>query len=191
MSESLRERDPEAMGSSSIAAGLVPSPSPHLQGQKSPGPVKFGPPPPPATALGSGTNVAERERASGSGMGGAIGPFSSKSSVKARPGSPVAKSGNGQSSRIGLSGPGRAGTPVGAERKGPFASPSGRSANGAVGGGYEGEEREKHRMLDDAKLLAGAGPLTPPTSHAGAPTSSPVVLSSPSKMSVPQMVDGP
>ncbi|EKM78514.1 hypothetical protein AGABI1DRAFT_114760 [Agaricus bisporus var. burnettii JB137-S8] len=213
ISDSLRERDLEGMAGSSSGASMVPSSSPVLQGQRSPGPVKFGPPPP--MTLGSSTNVAERDRVSGastSGLSGAKGPFSaavrpSAVGSKVRPGSPigqVAKAVNNQplvNSKVGLSGPGRAGTPVEIERKGPFTSPSARSVNGVVGG-FDGDERdrererEKHRMLEDAKLMAGPGPLTPPTSlissaNASAPTSSPVALTSPSKMSVPQMVDGP
>lgn len=206
LSERERERDlasgsgvinSEGRGGSS-SASLMPSSSPSLQRQRSPGPVKFGPPPPPP----SSTSTAERERASTAaipGLGGSAGSSGAAPRSSLRPGSPVGqigKAGISQplvSPRIGLAGPGRAGTP-GPERRRSFTSPSSRSVNG-IGSGVEGEERErekdreKDRVLEEPRLVTGPG--VPTSLVSGANASSPVSLAPPSKMAVPQMVDGP
>jgi hypothetical protein len=77
--------------------------------------------------------------------------------------------------------------------------------NGALRGDDEEErdrmtlvkerEREKERgVVDDAKVMAGPGVIPGsalPTVSSTSAASSPVSLHPPSKMSVPQMVDGP
>lgn len=186
----------DTRGGSNVA---MPTSSPSLQRQRSPAPVRYGPPPPPPPSGNANMGPSERERAlaAAGGSGGSVGARSPPVGYKMRPLSPVGQSGKsvgGQQPLVSpkiLAGPGRAGTPVGSEgRSGPFTSPSARSVNGAVSG-VETEEREreknKERVTEEQKIVSGPG--IPPLSTS-ASANSPVTLPPPSKMSVPQMVDG-
>jgi len=98
---------------------------------------------------------------------------------------------------IGLAGPGRAATPAGSEgRSASFTSPSSRNTNG-VASGVDVEEREREKEKErtgageETKVKAGPGvPSSPAPAPSARTTSPPVTLPPPSKMSLPQMVDG-